>query len=279
MRGWEARPSTPDAPGSGRMGGPMRSPAHRAHAASRIALAYGLDPVVATRALPEGMRAKVVRGKALGVVLVTRFSKLRPRAWPVSIGISISTCTHAVLAQWESTGAQGVGLCVLRSDVDSRWLGPARGLVLPGVTHSARFHLRDEGHEFELGIHSLDGKVEVQARGLSVPELPKSSLFANRREAADLLGLCGGEFVSSPAPGKLEPYSLDAEGGAVSACDVAAVRASWFEDSGPFPAGCAEFDSALVVRDLACIWRMSPTPVDGYGRLTKIVSPTEISPA
>ncbi|MFT7678069.1 MAG: hypothetical protein ACI8QC_002055 [Planctomycetota bacterium] len=257
----------------------MRSPAHRAHAASRIALAYGLDPVMATRALPEGMRAKLVRGKALGVVLITRFSKLRPRAWPVSIGISISTCAHAVLAQWEHAGVQRAGLCVLRSDVDSRWLGPARGLVLPGVTHSARFHIRDEGHEFEVGVHSVDGTLEVEAAGLCVPELPTSSLFRSQREAADLLGLCGGEFVTSPGPGKLEPHSLDAEGGAVSACDLGRVRASWFEDSGPFPAGCAEFDSALVVRDLACIWPVSQAPVGGYGRLTKIVSPTEISPA
>lgn len=257
----------------------MRSPAHRAHAASRIALAYGLDPVVATRALPEGMRAKVVRGRALGAVLVTRFSKLRPQAWPVSVGISISTCTHVVLASWELDGVRRTGLCVLRSDADSRWLGPARSLALPGVTHSARFRIEDEGHEFELGVRSMDGKVEVQAKGLSVPELPTSCLFGNQREAADLLGLRGGEFVSSPAPGKLEPYSLDVEGGAVSACDMAGASASWFEDSSTFPAGCAEFDSALVVRDLACVWRVIPVPVGGYGRSTKIVSPTEISPA
>lgn len=202
----------------------------------RVALTYRLDPTVAALLLPAGARARLVRGSAVGVALVAPPERGRSLRFP--LGLSLATCVHGVIAEWRdgsrSDGIVRAGLHVLRRDVDARWLGPARSLPLPGSIHGARFQAEIGLHEVRLLVEPRDGRARVDFLGQPVPEWPRASLLQGAADAAFLLGMrCG----------SVQPL------GKVRVAD------SWFDASKRFPAGCAEFDSAMVIQDLASLWR------------------------
>lgn len=206
------------------------------HNSRRVALTYRLDPAVAALVLPASARARIVRGSAVGVALVAPAERSRSRRFP--LGLSMATCVRGVIAEWRegsrSDGAVRCGLHVLRRDVDARWLGPARGLSLPGSIHGARFEAELGTDEVRLVVEPWDGRARVEFLGQPVPEWPRPSLFQGSMEAASLMGIrCG----------SVQPL------GKVRASDT------WFDGSKRFPAGCAEFDSAMVIQDLVSLWR------------------------
>ena len=265
----------------------MQTPAHRALASRRIALVYRLDPTSAGAALPVGLRPKLVRGKGVGVAVVTRYEKVRPRALPAALGISLATCVHGVLARWEAGGIQRDGMCVLRRDVDSRWLGPASSLVLPGVGSGARLAIAEDFPEIEFTVTGIDGGLYLEGLGTQAPQWPADSVFQGMREAAELTQLVDGQYVAprgvTPrSRGRLDSYALSSQGagpGVPEALAMVRVQDSWFTGSPRFPAGCAEFDSALIVRDMSCLWHARRAPARMQVPASRLIAPTEASPA
>jgi len=100
--------------------------------------------------------------------------------------------------------------------------------------------------------------MNVALRGNQAADLPSSSAFPSLQAASEFFR--GGSVGYSPGHdrGRLEGLKLIAPTWRVEPLAVSEVHSSWLEDQTRFPAGSADFDCALVMRDVAHRWAPAP---------------------
>jgi hypothetical protein len=221
----------------------------------RVLVNFRVDPALMQRFLPAPFRPKLVDGAALAGICLIRLEQLRLRPLPALLGLSSENAAHRVAVLW--TGIDGVereGVYIPRRDTDSCFAQAIGGRFFPGEHQRAEFQVRDTGGSVEIAMRSLDGAVSVALRGKAALELPSSSRFGSLREVSEFFRHGSLGYSDTSDPGRLDGLLLATTNWRVEALAVEHVHSSLFSDSTLFPPGSAEFDCALVMRNIEHEW-------------------------
>jgi hypothetical protein len=232
----------------------MRIPSIHGLIRRRILVNFRVDPDVLQRHLPARFRPKLHDGYAVAGICLIRLERIRPRFAPALAGLASENAAHRVAVTWDDVGGAREGVFIFRRDTDSRLNQLAGGRLFPGEHKLASFDVVDHAGRIELAMRSRDGSVHVALHARSGVELPSSSIFASVGAASAFFeGGAVGYSLTHDA-GRLDGLKLTTREWRVAALEVESVYSSIFADPARFPNGSADFDHALIMRDIAHEW-------------------------
>ena len=221
----------------------------------RLLINYRVNPESLAHFLPPPFRPQILGGVGIAGICLIRLQQLRPRGWPAAVGISTENAAHRVAVEWDGPDGIQRGVFIPRRDTSSLLTALVGGRLFPGEHHRARFRTSEDHGRYEVTFASLDGTAHVEARAKAVPELPSGSAFGSLAEASAFFQDAPIGLSPAREPGRFDVVSLYCPTWHVEPLLVEHVVSSFFENTTLFPAGCVEFDSALLMRDLQATWR------------------------
>jgi len=231
----------------------FRIPALSATVERRLLINYRLDPAVARTLLPSSLRPQLVDGSAVAGICLLRLGAMRPAAFnraafPAQIGWGAENAAHRIAVEWDDAHGTHQGVYVPRRHSAS-WLAVvAGGRIFPGVHEHARF----EGSESESRIRiALTSRNTSVAADVAVTGTFVSGLFPALADASKFFQ--AGSIGWSPTRNGLglQGLQLTTDSWRVDAGEALEVQSSFFD---ALPAGSAQLDSVLVMRDVPIIW-------------------------
>lgn len=219
-------------------------PGVRAHLRRRLLVSYRLDPDVARTLLPTPLRPQLVNGQALAGVCVLGLDRIRPRWAPVRVGLRSENAAHRLAVEWDDGDQIRTGVYILERHSSAWHPVLFGGRLFPGVHRRARFTADESGERYAMTMDAagehLDADVEVGGPWVS-------SLFGSLEEASAFYrsGRIGWSLGHDKVT--LESVALAADEWVVEAALIRSVHSSFFDG---LPAGTAELDHVLVMRDL-----------------------------
>jgi len=233
----------------------MRVPIIKGTIKRRLLVNFRADPAVVQRILPQPFRPKLQRGHALVGICLIRLEHIRPAGLPGVLGLSSENAAHRIAVEWtDSAGLQREGVYIPRRDTGSLLNRVAGGRVFPGEHHPARFSVLDRGGHIEFSMQSLDETVSVKVVGDEADALPSTSCFGSLAEASTFFERGSLGYSVTRNGGRLDGLLLRTLDWRLRALSVTEVQSSYFADHQRFPEGSAQFDHALVMRDLQHEW-------------------------
>jgi hypothetical protein len=179
---------------------------------------------------------------------------MRPAFLPAALGLSSENAAHRIAVEWSEAGATREGVFIPRRDTDSLLNRLAGGRLFPGVHQAARVNTREANGRFEIDLRSRDGRTRVRVAAHVSESWPNGSLFASLEDASAFLqGGCCGWSPCTNGRG-LEGVELRTEQWKMQPLAVDEVESSFFADLARFAPGSVEFDSALLMREIAHTW-------------------------
>lgn len=234
----------------------------------RLLVNYRLDPSVAARLLPDGLRPQLHRGDAVAGVCLLRMGGLRPRWSPPGIGWGAENAAHRIAVEWD--GPDGIEHGVyIPMRFSASWVPVALGgRVMPGVHRHAAFDVQEDEDRFRVafeatgtdpdGGHGTDGDaVEADVDvSLERPERWTSGLFRDLDEASEFFRV-GAVGWSPDHHGRFEGLELRTDAWSVAAGRAHRVHSSFLDG---LPRDSAEFSDVLVMRDVPITWSFRHQP-------------------
>jgi len=220
----------------------------------RILVNYRVRPETLRQLLPSPFQPKTVDGWGMAGICLIRLAELRPRGVPAQFGISSENAAHRIAVIWEQGGVRQEGVFVRRRDTSAWWNVIAGGRLFPGVHHRANFDVHDTPEKLRLALESHDGITRVIVGGAAADKLPATSAFASVAEASRFFELGSRGYSPGNHQGRFEGLELRTQQWNVVPFEVSELRSSFFESKELFPTGSAEFDCALVMRDIPHEW-------------------------
>lgn len=224
----------------------------------RILVNYRVDPEVLGKLLPPPFRPKLHRGAAVAGICLIRLEQIRPVAVPAVLGIASENAAHRMAVVWDDAGREREGVYIPRRDSDSLLNQLAGGRLFPGEHHRASFRVRDDGAQIELAMDSADASVSVEVRGVVDERLPDHSIFASLEEASRFFEGGSLGYSATRSCDRFDGVRLETHTWSVRPLRLERARSSYFAAPGLFPAGSAELDSALLMRDIDHEWIGAP---------------------
>ncbi len=222
----------------------------------RLLVNYRADPSVVQRQLPGPFRPKLHNGHAIAGICLIRLERIRPLGLPGFIGFSSENAAHRIAVEWtDAAGIEREGVFIPRRDTDSTLNQLAGGRLFPGEHCPARFHVTDVAGRIELSMRSLDGTVAVEVDGQESDRLPASSCFGSLAVASSFFERGSLGYSVTRNSNRLDGLLLRTEQWRAQPLSIAKVCSSFFEDAARFPKGSAEFDHALIMRDISHQWQ------------------------
>lgn len=225
----------------------MRIPRVHGVIRRRLLVNYRVDPDLVQALLPSPFRPKLQNGYAIAGICLIRLEHIRPRPLPRFAGVSSENAAHRIAVTWD--GKEGV--YIPRRDTGSLMNHLAGGRLFPGEHHLARFRVSETDDAIELFMNSADEKVNVEVSASVTNALPRSSVFPSLADASSFFE--GGSLgYSATADGnRLDGVTLKTREWKVEPLAVHHVHSSFFAE---FPKHSAEFDCALLMRNVAHEW-------------------------
>jgi hypothetical protein len=209
--------------------------------ARRLLVNYRCDPDIVRGMVPEALTPKLHAGYAIAGICLIRLEQMRPIGLPATLGLSSENAAHRIAV----VGAEGrEGVFIPRRDTSSLVNAALGGLVFPVEQHRAHFEVEDDGRRVSL---EMDGEAGLRVCGVEAETLPSSSIFNSLEESSSFFR--EGSVGLAPNGTGVE---LVTEGWEVSAFEVTELRSAFFD---ALPEGAAQFDHALVMRNLRHEWR------------------------
>jgi hypothetical protein len=231
----------------------VRLPLVRGVIRRRLLVNYRVRPEVLRGILPAPFEPKTVDGWGMAGICLIRLDGLRPQVLPAGLGVSSENAAHRVAVEWTESGARQEGVFVRRRDTNAWWNVAAGGRLFPGVHHRADFDVDDSADGLRIALASHDADTRVTVSGRPALELPRTSVFRSLPEASRFFELGSRGYSPGRQGGRYEGLELRTHAWKVAAFDVHEVRSSFFE-SDTFDKGSAEFDCALLMRDVPHEW-------------------------
>ena len=227
--------------------------------ARRVLMNYAADPDVVRRLVPRGFELSLREGLAVVGICLIRLEKMRPKGWPAAFGISMEGMAHRVAVQLQDGGARREGVFVLRRECDSALLARLGGRIFPGVHRRATFRAAEHENSIDIAVTTRSHQVDAEIHARPSVEWKASPLFPGLHDVSAFLraGACG--YSCALDPGLLEGMDLRVRRWEVQPLVVRCVRSAFFDNPVLFPPGAIRFDSALLMRGIACEWH--PLPV------------------
>lgn len=226
----------------------MRIPRVHGIIRRRLLVNFRVDPDLIQVLLPSPFKPKLQDGYAIAGICLIRLEHIRPKPLPWLFGVSSENAAHRIAVQWD--GKEGV--YIPRRDTGSLLNHVAGGRLFPGEHHRASFRVNETDDAIELYMDSADRKVKVEVSASVTSDLPRSSVFATLADASSFFE--GGSLgYSATAEGnRLDGVTLKTREWKVEPLAVHHVHSSFF---GEFPKGSAQFDCALIMRNVQHEWR------------------------
>jgi Uncharacterized conserved protein (COG2071) len=224
----------------------------------RMLINFRVDAAVMQKFLPAPFRPKLHKGYAIAGICLIRLEHIRPAGLPAFLGFSSENAAHRIAVEWDDpSGEQKEGVFIPRRDTASRLNHLTGGRIFSGEHHLAKFHVVDDGTNVDFTMESCDKAVSVQVRGFNSDVLPPSSCFASLAESSHFFE-CGSLGYSVTCnPHRLDGLRLKTLDWRVCALAVEQVQSSFFANTTCFPTGSAEFDHALIMRDIPHEWHQA----------------------
>jgi hypothetical protein len=224
----------------------------------RMLINFRVDPALLQKLLPAPFRPKLHDDFAIAGICLIRLENIRPAGFPAFLGLASENAAHRVAVEWDASSGQVTeGVFIPRRDTGSRLNHLAGGRIFPGEHHLASFHVLDDGERIDFAMQSRDGNVSVRVRVFESDAWPPSSCFASLSESSRFFegGSLGYSVTSDPR--RLDGLRLETQRWRVRALAIENVESSFFADRTLFPAGSAEFDHALIMRDIPHEWHQT----------------------
>ncbi len=223
--------------------------------AQRVLVNYRVDPDVAGSLLPDGIRPQLVGGSAVAGVCLIHLTAFRPAWFAPAIGHRSRNAAHRIAVEWDTAEGPQTGVYIPRRHSSSLLARLVGGRVFPGTHIAARVDFRTTADDLEVHVEADDLRVRVAARrGPGIPF--RSDLFETLEQSStffrkDAVGW------SPTRSGALEGLRLDTDAWKVEPIDVTALSSTFFD---ALPDGAAQFDHALLMRDVPTRWSSVSTP-------------------
>ena len=214
----------------------------------RLLVNYRVDPAVAQRLLPEGLRPQLVDGSAVAGICLLRLGDLRPSWFVPRIGWGAENAAHRFAVEWDGADGVHTGVYIPERHTASRLAVLAGGRVFPGRHRLARFVSEESPERIRLTLDSPATTVRADVRPTTAWS---SSLFPTLASASAFFQ--SGSVGWSPAlDGRsFQGIRLATDAWSVSAAEPVRVESSFFDS---LPAGSAVLDDVLLMRDVPVTW-------------------------
>jgi len=240
----------------------MRLPVIEGIIRRRILVNFRVDPSVIQKVLPSRLEPKLHRGHAIAGICLIRLEQVRPKRFPQVVGISSENAAHRIAVVWDERGISHEGVFIPRRDTDSQINHLLGGRVFPGEHHKAEFKIDEIGERIALSMKSNDGDVSVEVIGRQSEGLPQSSIFQSLRESSGFFEAGSLGYSATSDRERLDGLLLETKEWHVEPLSVERVYSSYFADEKKFPKGSAEFDHALIMRNIMHEWHtVSDMPI------------------
>jgi hypothetical protein len=233
----------------------MRLPVIEGIIRRRILVNFRVDPEVIQRILPSKFRPKLHQDQAIAGICLIRLEYIRPKILPQIVGISSENAAHRIAVVWDEDGITQEGVFIPRRDTNSQLNHLLGGRIFPGEHHKAEFKVEEDNGRIRLSMKSEDGVVAVELRGSTSEELPQTSIFRSRSEASTFFETGSLGYSVTNDANRLDGLRLQTKEWRVEPLEIEQVYSSYFADELKFPKGSAEFDHALIMRNIAHEWR------------------------
>lgn len=232
----------------------MRLPTIEGVIRRRILANFRVEPSVMQSLLPPRFRPKLHNGFAVAGICLIRLEHIRPKLLPEIVGLSSENAAHRVAVLWDEDGEVREGVFISRRDTNSHLNHLLGGRIFPGEHHHASFDVLESEKEIKLSIKSDDGVVAVDIEGEVGSEIPASSIFTSLTQASSFFeaGSLGYSVTSDPA--RLDGLKLATKEWQVEPLEISRAYSSYFSNKDNFPEGSAEFDHALIMRNVSHEW-------------------------
>ena len=220
----------------------------------RVLVNWRVRPEVLAGILPRPFRPQVVKGWGVAGVCLIRLKGVRPRMVPAFLGVGSENAAHRIAVEWDEGGEVRRGVYVARRDSNSVLNVLVGGRVFPGVHHRAKFVSEETADRVEVRVRSADGATRIEVAGRVAEELAEGSVFESMEEASAFFEAGAVGYSPGREAGRFEGLELRCHGWKVEALGVERVESSFFSDQTKIPQGAAEFDCALLMRDVEHEW-------------------------
>jgi hypothetical protein len=233
----------------------MRLPTIEGTIRRRILVNYRVNPTVIQRLLPSRFRPKLYEGRAVAGVCLIRLEHIRPKILPAFIGINSENAAHRIAVLWDDEqGVTREGVFIPRRDTNSEINHLMGGRIFPGEHNKAAFTVQESETEINFSMESRDGKVKVDLAGRISDALPNSSVFPSLSAASSFFEAGSLGYSVTGDAHRLDGLELETKEWRVEPLTLDRVNSSFFADEERFPKGSAEFDHALIMRNIAHEW-------------------------
>jgi hypothetical protein len=233
----------------------MRLPTIEGTIRRRILVNYRVDPAVIQRHLPSRFRPKLYEGRAVAGICLIRLEHIRPKILPAFIGINSENAAHRIAVLWDDEqGVTREGVFIPRRDTNSEINHLMGGRIFPGEHNKAAFTVQESETEISFSMESRDGEVKVDLAGRISDALPNSSVFPSLSTASLFFEPGSLGYSVTGDAHRLDGIELETKEWRVEPLQLDRVNSSFFADEERFPKGSAEFDHALIMRNIAHEW-------------------------
>ncbi|MFN6129966.1 MAG: DUF2071 domain-containing protein [Planctomycetota bacterium] len=220
----------------------------------RILANFHVVPEAISRILPEPFRPQLVNGYAIAGICLIRLSRVRPRFFPLPIGIRSENAAHRIAVEWNENGKTRTGVYIPRRDSSSFLNSYAGGRFFPGEHHRADFEVTETEQRYSLEAKSRDGSMHLHVVGTVSDRLPNSSVFANVAEASRFFANGSLGYSATRTAGRYDGLELCCSNWNVEPLHIDRVVSTFFDDTTRFPQGTIGFDCALLMRNIQHEW-------------------------
>lgn len=221
----------------------------------RLLINYRVDPEVMARIVPPPFQPAQVDGHAIAGICLIQLS-IRTGWLPRRASLRSLNGAHRVaIVLPDGTDA----VYIPRRDTDSRLNTLVGGRLVPGEHHLATFDVSDnDDRRISIGMKSLDNSTRVRVVATETDRLPGTSVFSSVDHASRFFETGSIGFSDTRGADCYDCLELQAHSWSVTPLDVEHVESTFFDDRTVFPAGSAEFDHALSMRDIDHTWHSRP---------------------
>ncbi|MGV9675416.1 DUF2071 domain-containing protein [Nocardia sp. NPDC003482] len=224
----------------------------------RLLVNYRVDPEIAARSVPRPLRPRLVDGWAVAGICLIRLGRFRPAPLPGSIGLRSENAAHRIAVEWDGPEGLSTGVYIDRRDSGSRINTLAGGRLFPGEHSYARFDVRETEESLHVGFTSQDRAMAVTVDVHTTTRFRDSALFPDLTQASDFFEHGSIGFSATRDGRHLDALELRTDAWHVEPLDIDSVHSTVFDDRTRYPAGTAELDSALLMREVPVTWHPLP---------------------
>ena len=222
--------------------------------ARRVLLNFRSDPEIAQSVLPKPFQVETYNGAAIVGICLIRLEQLRPKGFPVGMGMASENMAHRIAVRYPASGEMKSGVFVWRRETDQKLVQMFGGRFFPGVHHKATFFVHEDNDRISMEVKSDDSETDVSFSAANSLNLQSTSAFKSLREASEFFqqGECG--FSCSLNQRSVEGMQLKISRWSVEPMIVQLKKAAFYFGSSRFPNGSVEFDCGLIMRAVPHEW-------------------------